>query len=132
MPVQPNAVQRPVGGLEPISLVYEGCGQWMPSEYRMCARELVDAGGEFAAATALIYANDSLFVQRYRPSASYALSNGCRQGAFFHFQEWKKAWVSPVGFGTPMTVENLGEAPRYSARPRNFTVSADGIALLRP
>ena len=126
-PVQANAVQRLSGGLEPISLATEGCGAWMPSEYRMCARELLEAGGEFAAATALVYANDTLFVQRYRPSPSYVLHNGCRQGAFFHFQEWKKAWDGPGGF-----VENLGDAPRFSALPRNFTISAaDGIALLR-
>ena len=97
----------------------------------MCARELLEAGAEFAAATALVYANDTLFVQRYRPSPEYALSNGCRQGAFFHFQEWKKAWVGPGGMGPLMGVETVGLAPRYSARPRNFTVSADGIALIK-
>jgi hypothetical protein len=132
LPVQPNAVQRLVGGLEPISLAMEGCGQWMPPEYRMCARELLEAGAEFAAATALVYANDTLFVQRYWPSPNYALANGCRQGAFFHFQEWKKAWISPGGYGPLMGVEPLGDAPRYSARPRNFTISAaGGIVLLR-
>ena len=83
---QPSAVQQPIGALEPISLAAEGCGQWMPAEYRMCARELLEAGGEFSASTGLVYANDSLFVQRYRLSPDYALSNGCRQGAFFHFQ----------------------------------------------
>ena len=131
LPLQPSAVQKPVGGLEPISMATEGCGQWMPAEYRMCARELLEAGAEFAAATALVYANDTLFVQRYRPSPEYALSNGCRQGAFFHFQEWKKAWVGPGGMGPLMGVETVGLAPRYSARPRNFTVSADGIALIK-
>ena len=47
-------------------------------------------------------------------------------------QEWKKAWISPGGYGPLMGVEPLGDAPRYSARPRNFTISAaDGIVLLR-
>ena len=57
IPVQANAVQKPVGGLEPVSLVYEGCGQWMPSEYRMCARELLEATGEngLAGSTALVW-----------------------------------------------------------------------------
>jgi len=131
-PVQANAVQKLVGGAEPISLSTDGCGQWMPAEYRMCARELLEAGAEFAAATALVYANDTLFVQRYRPSPSYALSNGCRQGAFFHFQEWKKAWSGQVGYaGNTVGVEPVGEAPRYSAQARNFKVSPDGISLLR-
>ena len=135
MSVKPNAVQRLQGGLEPISLTTEGCGQWMPAEYRMCARELLEAGAEMAAATALIYANDTLMMQRYRPSPDYALENGCRQGAFFHFQEWKKAWVGPGGGpGGPWPlpgVEPVGEPPRFSAQPRNFTLTPDGIALIR-
>lgn len=131
LPVQPNAVQRLHGGLKPISLTTEGCGQWMPAEYRMCARELLEAGAEVAAATALVYANDSLMVQRYTPSPNYALENGCRQGAFFHFQEWKKAWAGPGGVGPLMGVESVGEPPRYSAQPRNFTLTPEGIALIR-
>ena len=134
-PVQPNAVQVLVGGLDRISLTTEGCGQWMPAEYRMCAQELLEAGAEFSAATALVYANDTLFMQRFRPSPDYALSNGCRQGAFFHYQEWKKAWAGPGGATASdnqhlMGVEPLGEPPRYSARPRNFTLTPEGIFLL--
>ena len=98
----------------------------------MCARELLEGGTEFAAAAsaALIYANDTLMLQRYRLSPDYALANGCRQGAFFHFQEWKKAWASPGGGVPLMGVEPLGEPPRYSARPRNFTLTPEGILLL--
>ena len=73
-----------------------------------------------------------------RTAPSFARPNGCRQAAFFHFQEWKKAWAqgdggelggggSSGGHG----VELFGEAPRYSARARDFKVTAEGISLLR-
>ena len=35
------------------------------------------------------------YAQRFR-STLPVLDNGCRQGAFFHMQEWKKIW----GYGT--------------------------------
>uniref|UniRef100_A0A7S2CVX3 Uncharacterized protein n=1 Tax=Haptolina brevifila TaxID=156173 RepID=A0A7S2CVX3_9EUKA len=131
LPPQPNAVQQLAGGLERLTLSTEGCGAWMPPEFRMCAAELLEGGAELAASTAVVYVNDTLLVQRYRPSPLYALPNGCRQGAFFHFQEWKKAWAGQGGYGAHMTgVQPLGEPPRYSARPRNFTADPEGIALL--
>lgn len=131
LPVQRNAVQELWGSPEPISLTTEGCGQWMPPEYRMCARELLDGGSYDTPSTDLIYVNGTLMVQRFRSSSSFVLPNGCRQGAFFHFQEWKKAWAGPgTGYGTLVDIEMLGDSPRFSARPRNFTATPDGISLL--
>ena len=130
-PAQPASVQELVGGFERLTMSTEGCGSWMPPEYRMCATELLEGGAELSAATAIVYANDTLMVQRYRPNPHYALPNGCRQGAFFHFQEWKKAWAGQAGFGSNMVgVQPLGEPPRYSARLRNFTATPEGISLL--
>ena len=82
--------------------------------------------------TVAVYARGGNFYAQRLEDAGLELSNGCRQSAFFHFQEWKKAWVGPGGYGPLFGVEPLGEPPRYSARPRNFTISAaEGIALLR-
>ena len=129
--IQPNAVQLLYGDHERLSISADGCGAWMPPEYRMCATGLLEGGAELAATTALVYVNDTLSVQRYRPSPAFALSNGCRQGAFFHFQEWKKAWVGQGGYGAHIAgVQPLGDAPRYSSRPRNFTVTPEGILVI--
>lgn len=69
--------------------------------------------------------------QRVRFEPDLSLPNGCRQGAFFHFQEWKKAWSGQMNhMGNNVGVEPFGDAPRFSAQPRNFKVSPDGISLL--
>ena len=67
---------------------------------------------------------------RYAPRAEHRLHNGCRQAAFFHFQEWKKAWAGQGGYGATTGIEPLGEGPRYSARVRNFTISTEGISII--
>ena len=54
-----------------------------------------------------------------------------RQAAFFHFQEWKKAWAGAGGYGATTGVEPVGEAPRYSARARNFSITPEGISVIR-
>ena len=129
---QPLAVQVPVGAPTPLVLTAEGCGQWMPVEYRMCAAELLDGGAALAASTSTAYVNDTFYAQRFTTASEFALPNGCRQGAFFHFQEWKKDWADRGGGGgTPMLgIEPFGEPPRFSAKPRDFKVTADGISLL--
>ena len=88
-----------------------------------------------AAGTSLLYVNDTLQAQRVKTSTQYALPNGCKQGAFFHFQEWKKTWAGQGGYDEgregvqPLT--SLVERGRYSARPVNFTISPEGIHVLK-
>ena len=53
------------------------------------------------------------------------LDNGCKQGAFFHMQEWKKIW----GFGTH-GVDPL-ELVFTKDRPPTFTVTTEGISLIQ-
>jgi len=136
-PVKPNAVQQLVGPLERMAVSSEGCGAWMPPEYRMCAADLLEGGAELAAATSLLYVNDTLNVQRVKTFADFSLPNGCKQGAFFHFQEWKKAWATQGGFdardGGYDGVQPLNDPldkGRYSARLVNFTATPDGISIL--
>ena len=107
-PVQPNAVQQLVGSVQKLSIVSEGCGAWMPPEYRMCAADLAEAAGaEQTASTAILYVNDSLHVQKVRVNAQYALPNGCKQGALFHFQEWKKAWAGQGGYDSASVFDGV-------------------------
>ena len=97
----------------------------------MCATQIIEAGQDVAGSTNTFY-NGTFWGQRVTFAPELLLPNGCRQGAFFHFQEWKKAWAGQVGYaGNTVGVEPVGEAPRYSAQPRNFKVSPDGISLLR-
>eukprot|EP00965_Chrysotila_dentata_P208220 6184579-Pleurochrysis_carterae.AAC.2 len=63
------------------------------------------------------------FAQRFR-STLPVLDNGCKQGAFFHMQEWKKIW----GYGTH-GVDPLELALARKAPP-TFTVTTEGITLL--
>ena len=44
----------PQGELSTLQLTAEGCGRWMPLEYRMCAAELLDGGAELAASTSTV------------------------------------------------------------------------------
>ncbi|KAL3919663.1 MAG: hypothetical protein SGPRY_005547 [Prymnesium sp.] len=105
----------------------------------MCASDILEAGQDVAASTNTFY-NGTFWGQvrfsnpnpdRVRFEPDLSLPNGCRQGAFFHFQEWKKAWSGQMNhMGNNVGVEPFGDAPRFSAQPRNFKVSPDGISLL--
>eukprot|EP00965_Chrysotila_dentata_P228962 6196900-Pleurochrysis_carterae.AAC.5 len=108
----------------------EGCSRWMPSEYRMCAPQLLEQGAEVAATTSTFFADGAFYGQRFRPAPQTVLPNGCRQLAFFHFQEWKKSWAGHGGYGATTGIEPVGDSPRFSARPRNFTVTSEGISLI--
>ena len=63
------------------------------------------------------------YAQRFRSTLA-VLDNGCRQGAFFHMQEWKKIW----GYGTH-GVDPLELALTTKKAP-SFTVTTEGITLL--
>ena len=95
----------------------------------MCATELIADGAQEAAAQAVAYFDGNFYAQRFQSAAGFVMANGCRQGAFFHFQEWKKAWSGHFG-GATTGIEPVGDGPRYSARPRNFSVSPEGISVL--
>jgi len=65
-----------------------------------------------------IYLKEGKFyAQRFRSTLA-VLDNGCRQGAFFHMQEWKKRW-SDAG-------HNIDPAARFDT----FRLSQDGIHAL--
>ena len=119
-------VQLPIGTRVPLEVSAEGCGQWMPKEWRMCAPQLIEQGHDVAATTSTFFLNGGFYGQRFRPAAGTVLANGCRQLAFFHFQEWKKAWTGHAGGPLTTGIEPVGEAPRFSARSRNFTINAGG------
>ena len=71
-----------------------------------------------------IYLKEGKFyAQRFRSTLA-VLDNGCRQGAFFHMQEWKKIW----GYGTH-GVDPL-ELVYTERKPPTFTVTTEGIELL--
>ena len=82
-----------------------------------------------SASTSTYFVNGGFYSQRFAAAPGFVLPNGCRQGAFFHFQEWKKAWSGHFG-GATTGIEPVGDGPRYSARPRNFSVSPEGISVL--
>eukprot|EP00326_Haptolina_ericina_P029547 CAMPEP_0181172212 /NCGR_PEP_ID=MMETSP1096-20121128/2330_1 /TAXON_ID=156174 ORGANISM="Chrysochromulina ericina, Strain CCMP281" /NCGR_SAMPLE_ID=MMETSP1096 /ASSEMBLY_ACC=CAM_ASM_000453 /LENGTH=133 /DNA_ID=CAMNT_0023259927 /DNA_START=14 /DNA_END=415 /DNA_ORIENTATION=+ len=67
------------GASEPrkIDVDGEGCGRWMPLEYRMCASQLIDQGADIAATTNTFW-NGSFFAQRVTYAPETSLQNGCR------------------------------------------------------
>ena len=82
--------------------------------------------------TNAFFVDGQFYGQRFRVAPGAVLPNGCLQIAFFHFQEWKKLWLGHGAFGLATTgINAVGVAPHYSARDRNFTVTTEGITLLR-
>ena len=65
----------------------------------------------------------AFWAQRFRSNLG-VLENGCRQGAFFHMQEWKKIW----GYGTH-GIDPLELVLTREKMP-SFTVTTEGITLL--
>uniref|UniRef100_A0A7S3W9L7 Uncharacterized protein n=2 Tax=Emiliania huxleyi TaxID=2903 RepID=A0A7S3W9L7_EMIHU len=120
-------VQEALGTRLPLRVSSEGCGKWMPVEYRMCAslpeppereRDTVSfsielEGGQF-------------YAQRFRTTLR-VLDNGCRQGAFFHMQEWKKLWDFSSHGVDPLELSPGTDPPSFLP---SFTISTDGVALL--
>ena len=87
-------VQEPLGELLPLQVTPDGgCGKWMPYEYRMCALNLPEPPERERDTIGFntYLQNGKFYAQRFR-STLPVLDNGCKQGAFFHMQEWKKRW----------------------------------------
>jgi len=81
-------VQPPVGDEEVVQVGGVGCGGWMPPEYRICAEALKGRD-----ATTVTRRNGEFYAQAFERVPDVVAENGrCRQGAFFHMQEWKKRW----------------------------------------
>ena len=78
-------LQRPVGELSTLRWQPEGCGKWIPSEFRLC---VADARQSLPADTRTVgvYAREGSFYAQTMEDAGLELENGCRQSAFFHFQ----------------------------------------------
>ena len=82
--------------------------------------------------TVSVYARDGNFYAQRLEDAGLEHSNGCRQSAFFHFQEWKKAWAkdaeSALGGGGGSRIALLKPEKLLNAPP--FRVTTAGISLL--
>ena len=115
-----SGVQHEMGEREGFDVTRDGCGNWMPQEFRMCAKPL--AGAE---KTQVVVVDGSFYSQGYDEEKVVLADRGrCRQGAFFHMQEWKKIW----GYGTH-GVDPL-ELIFTRDKPPTFTVTTEGISLL--
>ena len=109
-------VQTARGEPRRFNVTQEGCGGWMPAEYRMCADELKGLGEPVD----IEIEGGGFYAQRFSEApALTALGGRCKQGAFFHMQEWKKRW----GEGQA----NIDPAAALDT----FRVAADGIHAVR-
>ena len=92
----------------------DSCGQWFPSEFRLCAEALKGRQG-----IDLLRRDGSFFAQKYALAPGVTAHGGrCVQGAFFHMQEWKKRWDDGHS--------HIDPAASYD----NFRLSQDGIHKL--
>ena len=83
LPLPP--LQRPVGELTTLRWQPEGCGKWIPSEFRLCvadARQSLPSDTR----TVSVYAREGSFYAQTLEDAGLETASGCRQAAFFHFQ----------------------------------------------
>ena len=126
-------LQRPLGELSGLRWQAEGCGKWIPAEFRLC---VADARASLPAdkGSVAIYARDGSFYSQTLEDAGLALANGCRQAAFFHFQEWKKIWAKDAdalsGGNGATRIAPL--EPKLLLNPPPFRVTTSGISLLAP
>ena len=111
----------------------EGCGKWIPAEFRMCVSDAASVLPADVREVA-ITARDGEFSAIRLEGAGLEVSNHCRQSAFFHFQEWKKIWASGTDSASdagsssriaPLRAEQLLNAPP-------FRVTTAGIGFLAP
>ena len=72
--------------MAPLEMSPDGCGRWMPFEFRMCSPELLMQSADVVASTSTFYRDGQFYGQRFRPAPGTLLENGCQQLAFFHFQ----------------------------------------------
>ena len=113
-PRRATGVQRLVGEAERFEVDHQGCGSWMPQEFRLCASPLKGRSHEIVLRSGEFYSQP--FVE---DSAVSAAGGRCKQGAFFHMQEWKKRWADG-GAG------HIDPRAAYDT----FRVSQDGIHAL--
>jgi len=114
-------LQRAVGAEVELASVSEGCGLWMPAEFRMCLKDEKALPGDGKAVA--VYSRDGRFYGQALEDPRLEMENGCRQMAFFHFQEWKKLWEQR---GTSVAPLLKGD----TLAPPAFRISTEGIALL--
>jgi len=74
-------------------------------------------------ALAAVYSRDGKFYGQELEDPNLELANGCRQMAFFHFQEWKKLWEQQANSVAPLS---RGE----TLSPPAFRISTEGISIL--
>ena len=124
-------LQRSSGPLSNLRWGPEGCGKWIPADFRMCVTEphvvLPDDLHNLA-----IYAADGGFYSQKLEDAGLDLGNGCRQTAFFHHQEWKKVWAKEAEAlgGSVMNIAPLKS--ELLLNPPPFKVTSAGISILTP
>jgi len=117
--LQLPGVQQTIGGPERFEVTHEGCGGWMPPEFRMCANHLKDSGDSGRPKHNLLLQSGTFYAQEYTEDAEVSTEGGrCHQGAFFHMQEWKKRWDEGGGYIDP------------AAAFDSFKLSQDGIHAL--
>ena len=104
-------VHHAVGEEEAVATTGEGCGAWVPPEFRMCAESL-----KGRTDLNLLRRDGKLYAQPFTAAPAIKTENGrCVQGAFFHMQEWKKRW------------EDGGRHIDQNAAFGAFRLSQDGI-----
>ena len=88
-------LQRPVGELSGLRWQPEGCGKWIPADFRLC---VADSTRKLPAdrRTVAVYAREGSFYSQTLEDAGLELANGCRQSAFFHFQVRAAALITPA------------------------------------
>jgi len=107
-------VQRLVAEPERFSVDGEGCGGWVAPEYRVCATKLKGRANQ-----ALVLRGGEFYAQKFEELPVVSAEGGrCKQGAFFHMQEWKKRWGDGRGHIDP------------SAAHDAFKLAQDGIHRL--
>jgi len=107
-------VQTSVGEPRQVATSGDGCGAWMPAEYRVCAPDL-----RGVVRQTVLRRSGAFYAQAYEESPSMQAEGGrCRQVAFFHMQEWKKLWHDGRTHVDP------------NARYDTFRLSQDGIHAL--
>lgn len=75
-------IQTSAGEPRQIETSGEGCGGWMPPEFRVCAADLKGRKQQ-----TVLRRGGAFFAQSYEEAPSILAENGrCRQVAFFHMQ----------------------------------------------
>ena len=111
-----KGVQTAVGEPQPVATTADGCGAWMPPEFRVCAPELKGKPEQ-----TILRRNGVFYTQGYQEDPRVHAEGGrCRQVAIFHMQEWKKLWAD----GKP----HMDPTAEYDT----FRLSQEGIRRLVP